>query len=242
MSLEITNYLLIAITIIVSVLSIFLLLKYRDLKKKDNALAKAFEISREGIYYMDLLAHKTKLGDGYYRLLGYQPNEISVNPNTWMELVHPEDREWVSKSYENVEVKEDTFISIEYRLLTKDRQYIWVLDRSKVVAYGDSGQAQKSIGTIIQIDKLKDVEKQLQERNNQLETALTELKESQTQLIEMEKTATLGLLTSGIANELNNPLNYVKGDVHPLKADFKELSEFVTVLRDHEEFKRSSMT
>jgi len=56
------------------------------------------------------------------------------------------------------------------------------------------------------------LEKQKQETDQQkikTEKALADLKDTQTQLIQSEKMASLGELTSGIAHEIQNPLNFV---------------------------------
>ena len=45
--------------------------------------------------------------------------------------------------------------------------------------------------------------------NNILENTLTDLRSTQTQLIQSEKMASLGELTAGIAHEIQNPLNFV---------------------------------
>jgi signal transduction histidine kinase len=50
---------------------------------------------------------------------------------------------------------------------------------------------------------------QKQKANKVLENTLTELKSTQTQLVQREKMASLGELTAGIAHEIQNPLNFV---------------------------------
>jgi C4-dicarboxylate-specific signal transduction histidine kinase len=56
-----------------------------------------------------------------------------------------------------------------------------------------------------------------------LSEALNNLKDTQTQLVEAEKMASLGQLTAGIAHEINNPINFVKSNISPLRMDVKDL-------------------
>ncbi|MEL6256698.1 MAG: ATP-binding protein [Bacteroidota bacterium] len=58
---------------------------------------------------------------------------------------------------------------------------------------------------------------------DELEETHQELKSTQTQLVAAEKMASLGQLTAGIAHEINNPVNFISGNIHPLKSDISEL-------------------
>ncbi|WNJ20837.1 ATP-binding protein [Pontibacter sp. G13] len=65
----------------------------------------------------------------------------------------------------------------------------------------------------------------VEEKNQKLESIVDQLKNTQSQLVNSEKMASLGQLTAGIAHEINNPINYVKGNISPLKRDYVELRE-----------------
>ncbi|MFP5502204.1 MAG: ATP-binding protein [Candidatus Sericytochromatia bacterium] len=66
------------------------------------------------------------------------------------------------------------------------------------------------------------LEQNVRERTMQLEQAITSLKETQAQLMQTEKLATIGTLAGGVAHELNNPLAAILASVQLLKLDIED--------------------
>jgi signal transduction histidine kinase len=78
---------------------------------------------------------------------------------------------------------------------------------------------------------LRELEREIQQRNEALEAALEDLKATQAQLIQSEKMAGLGMLVAGMAHEINNPINFAKNSLSVLQRAWEGLKPLVT--REH---------
>ena len=77
------------------------------------------------------------------------------------------------------------------------------------------------------------LEQQVEERTSELKTALQQVQQSQVQLVQSEKMAVLGQLVAGIAHEINNPVNFILGNLDYTKEYTKSLLGFVQLYQKH---------
>ncbi|MEH1766463.1 sensor histidine kinase [Nostoc sp.] len=70
---------------------------------------------------------------------------------------------------------------------------------------------------------------QLEAANCQLKLTLKELENTQAQLIQTEKMSSLGQLVAGIAHEINNPVNFIDGNIVIINEYIKNLLNLITL-------------
>lgn len=84
------------------------------------------------------------------------------------------------------------------------------------------------VKTHLQLRQLtKNLEQRVAEQTATLEAAFTQLQQSQLQLVHNEKMSALGNLVAGIAHEVNNPLNFIAGNLKPAQDYIKDLFQLI---------------
>lgn len=77
------------------------------------------------------------------------------------------------------------------------------------------------------------MEQQVRDRTHELEEAYSELKNTQAMMVHSEKMKSLGELVAGITHEINNPVNFIYGNLIHLNNYTKEL---MSVIEKYSEF------
>lgn len=77
------------------------------------------------------------------------------------------------------------------------------------------------------------LEQRVEERTQELSQTLEELKHTQAQLIQSEKMSSLGQLVAGVAHEINNPVNFIYGNLNYAKDYTRDLLELVKRYQEH---------
>ncbi|MEM1173086.1 MAG: ATP-binding protein, partial [Cyanobacteria bacterium P01_H01_bin.35] len=81
--------------------------------------------------------------------------------------------------------------------------------------------------------KVEQRTQQLNEKNQTLTQTLEQLKRTQTQLIQTEKMSSLGQLVAGVAHEINNPVNFIYGNINYTQKYAQDLLDVIQVYQEN---------
>ena len=94
------------------------------------------------------------------------------------------------------------------------------------IGYRNNSRSNKLL--IEQKGEIEKINRALKESNTTLFNAIAKLKETQSQLVNSEKMASLGVLTAGIAHEINNPVNFIYTGINILQRDMDDLLSVIS--------------
>lgn len=99
-------------------------------------------------------------------ILGYPPEKWLDNSNFWMNLFHPDDKNWAS-AFAHKESLEGRDHEFEYRCVAADGRVLWLRNRAYIVR-DEQGNVQKVRGLMVDISESKKAEEELKSRADEL--------------------------------------------------------------------------
>jgi signal transduction histidine kinase len=80
----------------------------------------------------------------------------------------------------------------------------------------------------------EELEDRVEERTIELKNALAELQRTQSQVVQSEKMSSLGQLVAGVAHEINNPVNFIHGNLAHVQEYTQDLLTLMQLYQEHD--------
>jgi len=137
------------------------------IRELHERLELALDAGEHGFWDWNLQTNEVYFSPGYYRMLGYEPDEFPAGYQSWLDLLHPEDREQVVPRITEY-IHEMQPYQEDFRLRCKDGTWKWISGRGKTYRKGPGGEAPRALGVHVDIDERKRFELALGEKNTAL--------------------------------------------------------------------------
>jgi len=131
------------------------------LRDSQERLQKAQEIARMGFLDWNIKTNEMYWSDEVYEIYGIDPKEKKSNIDLTMQLVHPDDMDFVEKNLD-MALKGVKKYDIDHRKLRSDGGVVWVHAQAELVKDAD-GNPESMLGTVVDITDRKLAEEALKE-------------------------------------------------------------------------------
>lgn len=149
--------------------------KLDDLNEAKLSLDLALEGAQVGKWDWDISANKLILNKTWYTKLGYTYNELPQSIETFKSVIHPEDLERVFEELERHLKGESIFYECRYRMIAKDGEIQWCLDRGCIIQRDNDGMAERLIGVNVNVTPVVKWEQSLIVSEQQLKSMIQSL-------------------------------------------------------------------
>jgi PAS domain S-box-containing protein len=156
------------------------------LRKSESNLAEAQRLAHLGSWDWNIETNELFWSDEIYRIFGLTPGEFGANYEAFLNAVHPEDREYVTRSVDEALQHKKPY-DIEHRVVQRNGDIRIVNERAEVT-FNDDGKAIRMIGTVQDITKQKEAEEALKNALKEVEKLKSKLQAENIYLQEEIKT------------------------------------------------------
>jgi PAS domain S-box-containing protein len=128
----------------------------QNLSNSEERLRLALEAAGMAVWHLDLRTGKDVWNDQSYRMIGYEPDGIAPGFATWINYIHPDDRQFVATGFKK-SLTDGCDLQMEYRIIDRFGNMKWVSARGRT-ALDHLGSPARSFGVITDITEQKRAE------------------------------------------------------------------------------------
>ena len=131
------------------------------LREGERRLQSAAQAGRVGLWAWNTRSDEAFFSDQWMTMLGYEPGELPACGKTWVDLLHPDDREETFVRLNRHLDGEVRDYEAEFRLRHRDGTWRWILSSGRVIDRDGAGRAIRIAGTHKDITERKQVEEMM---------------------------------------------------------------------------------
>lgn len=192
-----------------------------EIQKRELLLSFAEEMANLGSYEFDIENGKTSWSDQLYKMYGYEPNEFELTEENLLMVVHPDDKKYFKRIFNERIYREDAF-DYQFTCVRKDGS-VGVSYGKARVSKNENNQVAKVTGFIQDITERVMMVEQLRSLNAELEMRVNERTKELSIIIDNLKMLNDSLDNYAyiISHDLKAPLTVIEGLVPFIKEDCK---------------------
>lgn len=156
------------------------------LRERDELLQIALHASGLGLWTWEIEEDAVFRSDELYRMVGRAPGSLSSDPEAWLEVVHPDDRDMLAARIENSRENGGDY-NYNYRIVRPDGSVRWLESQGRC-QFNGAGHLTRIAGVVADV---------------------THRRRTEEAMLRAEKLAVAGRLAASVAHEINNPLEAV---------------------------------
>ncbi|MBZ0152660.1 MAG: PAS domain-containing protein [Planctomycetes bacterium] len=147
-----------------------------ELRAQREQLALVFEGNDDGSWDWEVPTGRVAFSRRWAGMLGYQLEELAPELSTWQRLTHPEDLPRAMAAVEAHLAGQTAAYEAEFRMRHKNGDWLWILDRGKVVQRAHDGAPLRAAGTHTDVTACRQADERLQALARANEELVAELR------------------------------------------------------------------